>query len=280
MIRTSTRLVLALALTLLAAPATFAQNDDDAVLRPAEPDFALVSLPTALRLPVFGSAFRFTHRFSVPLNKGSFSDMASKLFGVDQGAIIGLEYRIGIVKNGQIGVQHSNDNRTWDFFAQYGLVRQTTSMPIDITVAAAEELIREPKIGTGDYERKSAPSVGVILSTTVHDKLGLYVEPLFVHNVFNEFNTASTDKNAVLLGLGASVQIVPTLYLVGEFAPRVSGFKANKHHAGFAVEKRIGGHVFQLNVSNSFDTTPSQLAMGADPTNNWHLGFNITRKFY
>ena len=33
------------------------------MIKPAEPDFTLISLPTALRLPQFKSAFRVTHRF-------------------------------------------------------------------------------------------------------------------------------------------------------------------------------------------------------------------------
>jgi hypothetical protein len=40
-----------------------ATADDDSAINPAEPDFTLISLPTSLRLPQFGSAFRVTHRF-------------------------------------------------------------------------------------------------------------------------------------------------------------------------------------------------------------------------
>src|SRR5712671_3288859 len=43
-------------------PAT--TDDDDTTIKPAEPDFTLVSLPTSLRLPQFKGAFRVTHRFA------------------------------------------------------------------------------------------------------------------------------------------------------------------------------------------------------------------------
>src|SRR3954447_25678356 len=79
------------------------QQDDDTTIHPGEPDFTIVSLPTALRLPRFGSAFRVTHRFTRPLND-AFGDVASDLFGLDSGAQIGLEYRFGILRNGQIGI--------------------------------------------------------------------------------------------------------------------------------------------------------------------------------
>ena len=51
MIRSSIRLLVALALTALIASPALAQDDDDSVLKLAEPDFTLVSLPTTLRLP-------------------------------------------------------------------------------------------------------------------------------------------------------------------------------------------------------------------------------------
>jgi hypothetical protein len=54
----------------------------------------LISLPTSLQLPRFGSAVRVTHRFAQPL-PGDFGALAGNLFGLDSGAQIGLEYRSG-----------------------------------------------------------------------------------------------------------------------------------------------------------------------------------------
>src|SRR5712692_6362710 len=96
------RVLLAAAGILLFASASFAQAPDDEALKLAEPDFTLVALPTALRVPKFKSAFRVTHRFTRPLGAGDFGDLAADFFGIDSGARIGLEYRFGIVPNGQI----------------------------------------------------------------------------------------------------------------------------------------------------------------------------------
>jgi hypothetical protein len=38
--------------------------------------------------------------------------------------------------------------------------------------------------------------------------------------------------------------------------------------------------MFQLNVSDSFATTMGQIARGGPAGTNWHLGFNISRKFF
>jgi hypothetical protein len=103
--------------------------NDDAVLKPAEPDFTLVSLPTSLRLPTFKSAFRVTHRFTRPLNCDTCRDsLAGDGFGIDNGAVIGLEYRFGIAANTEIGVYRTND-KTVELFGQYGLLRQSARSP-------------------------------------------------------------------------------------------------------------------------------------------------------
>jgi len=57
------------------------------------------------------------HRFARPLS-GDFGSLAADLFGLDSGAQIGLEYRFGIVPNGEIGIHRTSD-RTIEFFTQY-----------------------------------------------------------------------------------------------------------------------------------------------------------------
>src|SRR5437763_16772573 len=97
------------------AASSFAQtqeDDDDAKLRPAEPNFALINLPTTLPLPLHAGNFRLTHRFAGNLRQGSFSDNASNLFGLDQGAVIGLEYRFGLAKPLEAGVSRTSFDKT------------------------------------------------------------------------------------------------------------------------------------------------------------------------
>jgi hypothetical protein len=66
----------------------------------------------------------------------------------------------------------------------------------------------------------------------------------------------------------------------------VSGYarrSAGEHvppHLSFGIERVVGGHVFQLNVSNHLGTTAAQVARGREGAAGWYLGFNLTRKFY
>jgi hypothetical protein len=248
-----------------------AQADDPAALKLAEPDFTLVALPTSLRLPKFGSAFRVTHRFTRPLSDGDFGDLAADLFGIDSGARIGLEYRFGIIPNGQIGIHRTSD-RTIELFAQYGLLPQGPTWPIDVSVLASID-------GTNNFKDSYSPAIGAIVSRRFGDIAAVYVQPIWVNNS-NQLPAELADHNdTFLIGVGARVRVRPTVYVVGELAPR-TGYKPGVNHGSIAIEKRAGGHTFQLNFSNAFGTTMGQIARGGPDGNEWFMGFNISRKFY
>jgi Membrane bound beta barrel domain (DUF5777) len=250
------------------APAV-TDSDDDATIHPVEPDFTLVSLPTSLRLPRFGSAIRVTHRFARPLN-GDFGSLASDLFGLDSGAQIGLEYRFGIAPNGQVGVHRTSD-RTIELFGQFGVVRQTQS-PLDISALVSVE-------GVNNFRDMYSPAVAVIVSRKFAERAAVYVEPTWVHLAGLGASSSKAD-DTVMVGLGARVRIRSTVSLVAEVSPRVTGLRPGVVHSSFGIEKRVGGHVFQLNVSDSFATTIGQIARGGAASTDWFLGFNLSRKFF
>ena len=250
-------------------PAAPAVEDDDMSINHAQPDFTVVNLPTNLRLPAFKSAFRVTHRFTRALGDGDFGDLASDFFSLDNGAIIGLEYRFGLMRGLQIGIHRTSD-KTIEFFGQRDLLRQSANMPLGLSVVLSVE-------GLHNFKRERSPAIGVVLSRELGEHGALYVMPMWVGNTGA---TPQTDDSTGIVGLGARVRIRPTVYLVGELTPRATGFKPGVNHGTFAVEKQVGGHVFQINFSNSFGTTFAQIARGGLTNDNWYLGFNISRKFY
>ncbi len=271
MIRTSTRLALALVALLFASP-LFAQ-DDDAVLSIAQPDFTLVNLPTSLRLPVLRSAFRVTHRFTRPLKCDDCEDnVFEDLFGLDEGAAIGLEVRLGLVPGGQVALHRARIDKTIQFLGQYGLTRQSDTMPLDISALVTIE-------GTDNFRDEYSPTFGLIVTRLLGDRGTVHLEPMFVANS-NLFDPDIEDDETFMLGLGSRLRIRPTVYLVGELTPRLSGYKPGTTLGSFAIEKRAGGHTFQLNFSNYFGTTMRQIAQGALNGDQWYLGFNISRKFF
>jgi uncharacterized beta barrel domain-containing protein DUF5777 len=254
-----------------AAPPADPEYNDEALI-PAEPDFTLINLPAALRLPAHKSAFRVTHRFLRPVASGDFGDFMADFFGLDTGARIGLEYRYGLVPNGQVGVYRTSD-RTIEFFTEYGLVRQGPSYPLEVSIFASIE-------GTNNFRDSKSPSLGAVLSRRIGGHAAFYVEPIWVNNT-NPLPGELVDHNdTFMVGLGGRVRVRPTVYVVVEASPRVAGFRPGVNPLGVAIEKHAGGHQFQLNFSNSFGSTMAQIARGGVSSADWYLGFNISRKFY
>jgi hypothetical protein len=255
-------------------PAQPPATEDDPDLDPnrVQPDFVIVNLPTTLRVPRFKSAFRVTHRFGRPLGSGDFGDLAGDLFGLDSGAQIGLEYRFGLMRGLQVGIHRTSGSKTIEFFTQYSVLQQRENGTLGLDAFASID-------GTNNFRDSYTPALGVIVSREMGDVAAIYAEPMWVNNS-NPFPSELTDDNdTFILGLGARVRIRPTVYLVGEFIPRL-GFEPGVNYGTFGIEKRAGGHVFQLNFSNGFGTTMGQLARGGTGSEDWYMGFNISRKFF
>jgi hypothetical protein len=259
-----------------AAPGAAAQpdDDDDLSVDAAQPDFTIITLPTTLRLPRHKSAFRVTHRFSRPLGDGDFGDLLDDFFGLDSAAGVGLEYRFGIARGTQIGIfRHSG--KTIQFFLQRNFLAQGDTHPIGLDAITTLE-------GLDNFRDGYAPSLGIVLSRTIGGRSAFYAEPIVVWNTdLREPEELFEDEDyTLMLGLGARIGITETLYLVGQVTPRLAGFDPATTHITFGIEKRVGGHGFQLNFSNSFSQTMAEVARGGFDNDDWFLGFNITRKFF
>jgi hypothetical protein len=252
-------------------PATAAAQDDpDLDLNVSQPDFSIVGLPTTLRVPLFKSAFRVTHRFGRPLGSGDFGSLLEDAFGLDSGAQIGLEYRFGILPRTQVGV-HRTSNRTIEFFGQYNVLKQDGG-GIGLGVFASID-------GTNNFRDTYSPALGVIVSRELGESGAIYVEPIWVNNSNPLPDELAEDNDTLMVGLGARIRVRPTVYVVGEVIPR-AGYRPGVTHGTFGLEKRAGGHTFQVNFSNGFGTTLGQLARGGTASDDWYLGFNISRKFF
>ncbi len=277
-------------------------DDRDMELKLAEPDFTTINLPTTLRLPRFKSSFRITHRFARSLTNTPFGELASDLFGIDGGALIGLEYRFGVMRGLQAGILRTSAGKTIQFFGQYSAVQQSESVPLSLDVVATIEGINNFHKGSlvDEEDNEYATSVGVLLSRMVKDRAVFYLQPTFIYHA-NTYTTAGclehmehghdipgctdatvvgVESNTLFVGLSSRVRLTDRVYLVGSWSPRASGFRPDVALAAFGIEKRLGGHIFQLNFSNSLGTTMAQHARGASNNSDWFMGFNISRKFF
>ena len=255
------------------APAPAAQDeaeDTDADINLSQPDFTVVTLPTTLRVPRFKGSFRLTHRFTRPLGQGDFGDLLEDFFGLDTGAMIGLGYRFGLARGWQTGIYRTSD-RTIQFETQYNLWQQKDK-PIGLNLYASME-------GTDNFTDSYSPALGVVVSRELGTYGAVYVEPIWVNNSNPDPSEVVDDNDTFIVGIGARIRVRPTVYVVGEVIPRI-GYTPGATQGSFAVEKRAGGHVFQLTFSNGIGTTMGQIARGGTGDDNWYIGFAISRKFF
>jgi hypothetical protein len=254
-----------------AEPAEPAAQDDDPDRDPndSQPDFYVATLHTNLPMPKGKMNFRLTHRFLRPMGEGDFGDLAGRMFGLDGGAQIGLDFKYGLARSFNVGVYRTSD-RTVQFSAQLNALRDTGS-PIGLSIVANVD-------GTDNFSEEYSPGLALVFSRELGGRGAIYFQPSFVNNT--RFAPTGGDDYTVLAGVGARVRLGRNSYLFAEGSPRVAGFKQGVTHASFGFEQRYGGHVFQLNVSNGFGTTLAQVARGGAPGDNWYLGFNLARKFF
>lgn len=240
------------------------------MLQRAEPDYRLINLPTTTLLPRHRSAFGLTHRFAGNLAAGSFADNANNLFGLDQGALIGFEFRIAVARRLQAAVYRTTFEKTVQFHGKYDAVRQRGGTPVSISALASIE-------GLDNFTERRSPALGAVISRTIGgDVAALYATPIWVHN---SATLAGTSRDTVLVGLGGRARVLATVSVVAEVSPRVGGYAPGRPTFGFGIEKRAGGHLFQLNFTNSYSTTFGQIARGGFP-DTVYLGFNLARKFF
>lgn len=276
----------AILLLVLACPALAQSTAPERPAAPQDVELNLIDLPTTASMPRHHSYFRLTHRFARDLRRGSFVNLAEDLFSLDSGAIIGLEYRFGLTGRSQAGVHRSLLSKTVQTFVRYDALQQAGAIPVAVSITGAVE-------GTNNLRRQYQPTIAATVSRAFGRTLFAYLTPAYAgrthvadflsghdhdHGIEDADGDGSGHAGTFFVGAGARVRVRPTVYVTGEYAPRVSGYRPNKGTWGAAIEKRAGGHTFQMNFTNSFGTTFGQIARGGNP-HDVYLGFNLTRKF-
>src|SRR5262245_33972498 len=245
---------------------------DDRSVDPAQPDFTVINLPTTLRLPQWKGAFRIAHRFTRSLSEGSFGDLLADGLGTDFGSVIGLEFRFGLPYGAQVGVFRTSE-KTVEFFTQKEVIRQSERVPLSVAAFGSLE-------GGGNFDSPRAGALGFVASRTFGERGAVYAQPLYVRNT-NPSLVPSEDhddhgnhiayRDTSMLGIGARFSVIRNLYLTGEYAPRIRGFRGPALKA-FAVEKLVGGHMFQINVSNGLGLSLGDVARGTLSDDHWYIG--------
>ena len=230
--------------------------------------------------------FWISHRFGA-LNTG----FIDNFFGLDEARIrLGLEY--GISSQLTVGIGRSSQEKMYDFYAKYKLLRQSNIMPVTMTLYGSNAL---STVATGsslesgtvmkyyDNVERMTYTGQVLIARKFSERISLQIMPTFLH--FNKSETIDTPNNMVALGVGGRFKLTKRLSITGEYyyadfnRPTSSSYH-NSLAVGFDIE--TGGHVFQLHFTNSRGMIERQFI--AQTTKQWSdggifYGFNIARSF-
>ena len=165
--------VVLLACLSVPGPSAAQNQDPPAIAPPGQPTVAsqppvspdpqielnLISLSTTQSVRRHHGYFRLNHRFSRDLRLGDFSDLASDLFALDNGAVLGLEYRFGITSAIQAGIHRSTQNKALQLFSRWDVIRQGETFPIGASAFGSTE-------GLDNMQEARQPAVAVVFSRT------------------------------------------------------------------------------------------------------------------
>lgn len=259
-------------LSVSAAAQTAPSEDDDAVLRPLEPDFKIIDLPTTMPLPVHGGDFELTHRFGGDFRREPFGQLAGNLFGIDEGATMSFGYRFGLARHLEVAVNRTNFDKEFEFQGKYDPFHEGGGHPVGLSAIVAVE-------GGNNFRQDYEPALGLSVSRSLGKVAIVYVDPFWVHNSAGAGAATLGTRDTGFVGVGGRLRVMAGTFLVAEIEPRVGGYKPGNAQYAFAIEKRVGGHVFQLNFGNSIGgATYGELARGG--AQSLFMGFNLERKFF
>ena len=241
-------------------------------------DYELADLRTGKVAEKGELDFRFAHRFTSSLFNQS--NRPFDMFGLDSFAYTAFGLTYGISNRLAVSVYRQEFDRRIEFSGDLAVLNQEKSKaPLTLLARAAID-------GRNDFAAQGnnghyRPSVQLVMSRSFLNRFALNVDPTFVFNLRRPDNGA-IEKSMVAIGLGGSVKLRESMAIVGEFIPRVTGnpqpsdFFHTAPTASFGFQFRTQRHVFELVVSNSWETNTAGSALGGPEEK--HIGFNIFRR--
>lgn len=259
----------------VAAIYAWLQSLPDSPVYPSWFSADLVNLPTPLLPGERTLEIHFSHRFSESIKDAG----RQGLWGLDSFAAPAFWFAYGIRDRLEVHGGRSSNRGTWEYGAKVALVEEGRfGLPI-----SASAVVAGAYLDRDDVVDKNRFTAELPVGWRAHDRVSLLVVPFVATNT-DPRGDPSSDSFSTALGLGGTVRLTPGQSVDVEWVTHLGGF----HNAG-AMDQwqvfwgiKVGGHVFQIGVTNSVAYTADQMAPGALPTgraSNVRLGFNLVRAF-
>jgi len=234
----------------------------------------LANLPTALPIDKGHVLFRVSHRFFNPVSGG-----IKDFYGLDSPAQVLFGFGYGISDRLGVSISRTNIDQdvelglSWLALSQGGNGGLPFSAALNVS-ANVTTLAREGRAFL------ASENVGFNMALSlVHQLSGRVSLMLVPAYATNTTHGDPTIQGTLGLGVGGRVMVFEDFSLIAEWMPVLSGHAAEMDGWSIGVEKKIGGHVFQVFILNSHGLTSDQVVPGGDLRSDVRLGFNICRTF-
>ncbi|MEW5900095.1 MAG: DUF5777 family beta-barrel protein, partial [Acidobacteriota bacterium] len=151
--------------------------------------------------------------------------------------------------------------------------------PFSATFHAGASLVTLDEPLGADWSGRFRVDALLSLGFQLNNRISFLVAPGYCSNT--NFWVPSSE-GTFSLGVGGRFMVLDDLSLIAEWVPVLAGYKDLVDSWGLGIEKKIGGHVFQVFITNSLGMTASQFLPGGDlllSDGDFRFGFNIFRSF-
>lgn len=264
----------------LAAMPLFAQppESDATPIAPLPLGTILLTLPSPHVSEAGLWEVRFSHRFAEARGEGLHS-----LWGLDNGANVTMSLSWFPARDLELSIARSNTLEDYELAGKYVVMQQARSIPLSLALRGGVDYRAER-----DLEDRSSFFAQAIVGRRLTPRLELFAVPTWATDAgranANETSFARFD-HAFNVPLGAAFLIAKDLTLVAEVIPP-NGDLPEDSDLGWSagIKRAIGGHHFEVLVTNSAATTASQYVSTTwlgEPLDSGgiRIGFNIERQF-
>ncbi len=248
----------------------------------------VVNLPDGKPMRAGSWEFFVGHRFFQDIKQAG----VGGLFGFDSVATVAYGVRAGITDRLNVGILRTNEFRTISLNSAFQISRQSASTPVTLQLRGGLDSKdnfglyhkNDPDSSLYKVPRQYAKFIQLVTTRTFNDRVSVTASPIFAFNTRDETQQfgrtfGSEHNNTVSLGIGTGIRFLPTVSLVGEYIPRLWGYRGegeDYNGVSIGLQKSTFRHTFTLVVSRQNVLTPVQVAyQGHDK---FHIGFNIYRK--
>jgi hypothetical protein len=235
----------------------------------------VVNIPTGKAVGAGGVEFLIRHRFTQPVFT---SDSPENLFGLDSPARVAFGVDFGFTDWLSVSAMRAND-RTIEIGSALQFTEQSEGIPVSTGFRIGVE-------GRDNFQERFSPHVQFVAARSFGDRFSLSAVPTVAFNTRNEASTVPLDRRygadkdyTFALGLGGALRVLPSVSIVGEYIPRLSGFKGevfDRPAVAFGVQKSTYRHTFELVFATGGPMTTSQYVVNG--TDQFRIGFNIYRR--